>query len=75
VLGYILLTVKNKSLSYLKHLQVEADYSKKYEFFSIEASLFCAEINKTIGLVCGFTSVKENHYRVSREPFSLFSYF
>jgi len=30
VLGYILLTVRNKCLNYLKHLQVEADYSKKY---------------------------------------------
>jgi len=29
-LGYILLTVRNKCLNYLKHLQVEADYSKKY---------------------------------------------
>lgn len=28
VLGYILLTVKNKCLNYLKHLQVEADYHK-----------------------------------------------
>lgn len=30
VLGYILLTVRNKCLNYLKHLQVEADYSKNY---------------------------------------------
>jgi len=29
-LGYILLTVRNKCLNYLKHLQVEADYNKKY---------------------------------------------
>jgi RNA polymerase sigma-70 factor (ECF subfamily) len=31
VLGYILLTVKNKCLNYLKHLQVEAEYNKKYQ--------------------------------------------
>jgi len=30
VLGYILLTVKNKCLNYLKHLQVEAEYNKNY---------------------------------------------
>lgn len=30
VLGYILLSVKNKCLNYLKHLQIEAEYSKKY---------------------------------------------
>lgn len=30
VLGYILLTVRNRCLNYLKHLQVEADYSKNY---------------------------------------------
>lgn len=30
VLGYIMLTVKNKCLNYLKHLQVEAEYSKKH---------------------------------------------
>jgi RNA polymerase sigma-70 factor (ECF subfamily) len=30
VLGYILLTVKNKCLNHLKHLQVEADYNRKY---------------------------------------------
>lgn len=29
VLGYIMLTVKNKCLNYLKHLQVEAEYSRK----------------------------------------------
>lgn len=29
VLGYILLSVKNKCLNYLKHLQVEAEYSQK----------------------------------------------
>lgn len=29
VLGYIVLTVRNKCLNYLKHLQVETDYSKK----------------------------------------------
>lgn len=28
VLGYILLSIKNKCLNHLKHLQVEADYSK-----------------------------------------------
>lgn len=31
VLGYILLTVKNKCLNYLKHLQVEAEYNKNYQ--------------------------------------------
>lgn len=31
VLGYLLLTVKNKCLNYLKHLQVEAEYNKKYQ--------------------------------------------
>ena len=31
VLGYMLLTVKNKCLNYLKHLQVETDYNKKYQ--------------------------------------------
>jgi len=31
VLGYMLLTVKNKCLNYLKHLKVEAEYSKKYK--------------------------------------------
>lgn len=31
VLGYILLTVKHKCLNYLKHLQVEADYHKRYK--------------------------------------------
>jgi RNA polymerase sigma-70 factor (ECF subfamily) len=30
VLGYILLTVKNKCLNHLKHLQIEADYNKQY---------------------------------------------
>lgn len=29
VLGYILLSVKNKCLNYLKHLQVEAEYNRK----------------------------------------------
>ena len=31
VLGYILLTVKNKCLNYLKHIQVEVEYNKKYQ--------------------------------------------
>jgi RNA polymerase sigma-70 factor, Bacteroides expansion family 1 len=31
VLGYILLTVKNKCLNYLKHMQIEAEYGKKYK--------------------------------------------
>lgn len=31
VLGYILLTVKNKCLNHLKHLQVESEYSKNYQ--------------------------------------------
>jgi RNA polymerase sigma-70 factor (ECF subfamily) len=30
VLGYILLTVKNKCLNHLKHLQVELEYNKRY---------------------------------------------
>lgn len=30
VVGYILLTVKNKCLNYLKRLQVEAEYNKNY---------------------------------------------
>lgn len=30
VLGYLLLTIRNKSLNYLKHLRVENDYSKRY---------------------------------------------
>lgn len=30
VLGYILLTVRNKCLNYLKHLQLEADYMHKH---------------------------------------------
>lgn len=30
VLGYILQSVKNKCLNYLKHIQVEAEYSKKH---------------------------------------------
>jgi RNA polymerase sigma-70 factor (ECF subfamily) len=30
VLGYILLTVKNKCLNHLKHLQVESEYGKQY---------------------------------------------
>ncbi|MDD4591602.1 MAG: RNA polymerase sigma-70 factor [Parabacteroides sp.] len=29
MLGYILLTVKNKCLNYLKHLQIEVEYNKK----------------------------------------------
>lgn len=29
VLGYIMLTVKNKCLNYLKHLQIEVEYNKK----------------------------------------------
>jgi RNA polymerase sigma-70 factor (ECF subfamily) len=29
VLGYILLTIKNKCLNYLKHLQIEANYEKQ----------------------------------------------
>ncbi len=31
VLGYMLLTVKNKCLNYLKHLQIEAEYNKSYQ--------------------------------------------
>ena len=31
VLGYLLLVVKNKCLNYLKHINVEAEYSKKYQ--------------------------------------------
>jgi RNA polymerase sigma-70 factor (ECF subfamily) len=31
VLGYILLTVKNKCLNYLKHLEVESEYNRKYQ--------------------------------------------
>ena len=31
VLGYMLLMVKNKCLNYLKHLQVEAEFNKKYK--------------------------------------------
>ncbi|MDR0395319.1 MAG: RNA polymerase sigma-70 factor, partial [Tannerella sp.] len=30
VLGYILQTVRNKCLNYLKHLQVESEYNKQY---------------------------------------------
>lgn len=30
VLGYIMISVKNKCLNYLKHLQIEAEYSRKY---------------------------------------------
>lgn len=30
VIGYLLLTVRNKCLNYLKHLQVETEYNKKY---------------------------------------------
>ncbi|MCD7937456.1 MAG: RNA polymerase sigma-70 factor [Tannerellaceae bacterium] len=30
VIGYILLTLRNKCLNYLKHLQVEADYNEKF---------------------------------------------
>ena len=30
VLGYILLSVKNKCLNYLKHLQIEIEYGKNY---------------------------------------------
>ncbi|MDR3252188.1 MAG: RNA polymerase sigma-70 factor [Tannerella sp.] len=30
VVGYLVLTVKNKCLNYLKHLQVEADFNKSY---------------------------------------------
>lgn len=30
VLGYILLTVRNKCLNYLKHLQIEVEYNKKF---------------------------------------------
>lgn len=29
VLGYIMISVKNKCLNYLKHLQIEAEYSRK----------------------------------------------
>ena len=31
VIGYMLVTVKNKCLNYLKHLHVEAEYNKKYQ--------------------------------------------
>lgn len=30
VIGYLLLTVRNKCLNYLKHLQIETDYNKKF---------------------------------------------
>ncbi|MDR2774985.1 MAG: RNA polymerase sigma-70 factor, partial [Tannerella sp.] len=30
VLGYLFLTIKNKCLNYLKHLQVESEYNRKY---------------------------------------------
>lgn len=30
VIGYLLLTVRNKCLNYLKHLQIETEYNKKY---------------------------------------------
>lgn len=30
VLGYILVSVRNKCLNYLKHLQIETEYNKKY---------------------------------------------
>jgi len=30
VLGYILLTVRNKCLNHLKHLQIESEYNKQY---------------------------------------------
>jgi RNA polymerase sigma-70 factor (ECF subfamily) len=30
VLGYLLLTIRNKCLNYLKHLQVENEYGKQY---------------------------------------------
>jgi RNA polymerase sigma-70 factor (ECF subfamily) len=30
ILGYILLTIRNKCLNYLKHLQIEADYNEHY---------------------------------------------
>ncbi|MDH6304115.1 RNA polymerase sigma-70 factor (ECF subfamily) [Parabacteroides sp. PF5-5] len=46
VLGYILLTVKNKCLNFLKHLQVETDYSKKYaelHKWEIEARIMTLE--------------------------------
>lgn len=42
VLGYILLSVKNKCLNYLKHLQVEAEYNHK------QADLRDWEINARI---------------------------
>lgn len=30
VIGYLLLTVRNKCLNYLKHLQIETEYNKKF---------------------------------------------
>lgn len=39
VLGYILLTVKNKCINWLKHLQVKMEYSKQY------ADLYDWEVN------------------------------
>jgi RNA polymerase sigma-70 factor (ECF subfamily) len=50
VLGYILLTVKNKCLNHLKHLQVEADYSKQY------AGLYEWELNARI------MTLEDTHY-------------
>jgi RNA polymerase sigma-70 factor (ECF subfamily) len=50
VLGYIMLTVKNKCLNHLKHLQVEADYHKQY------AGLYEWEVNARI------MTLEDTHY-------------
>lgn len=53
VLGYILLSVKNKCLNWLKHLQVEHDYSRKQtdlRDWEIEARIMTLE-DETYGTI------------------------
>ncbi|MDR1454686.1 MAG: RNA polymerase sigma-70 factor [Tannerella sp.] len=50
VLGYILLTVKNKCLNHLKHLQVESEYGRQY------AELYEWEVNARI------MTLEDEHY-------------
>jgi RNA polymerase sigma-70 factor (ECF subfamily) len=50
VLGYLMVTVKNKCLNYLKHLKVEADFNKQY------AELYEWEVNARI------MTLEDTHY-------------
>jgi len=52
-LGYLMLTVKNKCLNYLKHLQVQSEYNKQYtELYEweIKARIMTLEDNDYAGI-------------------------